>query len=385
MIPMTVRVDVRPELLIWAMERARADAADVADRFQGLSSWLAGEQRPTLKQLEKFARAVHVPVGYLLLLEPPDERLPIPDFRRRGHNVPSRPSPDLLDAIFICQQRQNWYREYGERNGFEPLPFVGLLSLNDTPQEAAARMREPLGLSLETRSEYSTWVEALRGLIESAEAIGVLVMVSGIVGSNTHRKLDPEEFGGFALVDDIAPVVFVNGADTKAAQIFTLAHELAHLWLGEAGVTDTPLERGSDDRIELWCNAVAAELLVPIEAFRRDFRAEADLPSELQRLAQRYRVSTLVVLRRARDAEFLSWEAYGEAYDAELERIHGLQRQPSGGDFFNTQPIRASRRFTKAVIGSTLEGQTLYGDAFQLLGFRKASTFEDLRQRLGVA
>lgn len=380
---MTIRVEGRGELIRWARQRAKADIEDLESRFPKIAEWESGETAPTLKQLEDFANATHAPVGFLLLPEPPEEELPLPDFRTIADSPVAHPSPDLLDTIFQCEQRQEWYRNYLLRNNEPILDFVGLLRLQDDVVTAAARITETLDFDVPSRG--SSWSNALRKLIEQAEAIGVLVMINGVVGNNTHRKLDPKEFRGFAISDPVAPLVFVNGADTKAAQIFTLMHELVHLWLGQSAVTDVEVGSLKGNPLEKWCNQVAAEVLVPISALQQSYTAQMDLTGGLKRLAAEFKVSTLVVLRRIRDAGFLDETSYWNAFHAELERVLEIVGDAgSGGNFYNTQPLRVSRRFASAVIVSASEGQTTFRDAFRMLGIKKTSTFEELRSQLGV-
>ncbi|MGN2390684.1 ImmA/IrrE family metallo-endopeptidase [Pelomicrobium sp. G1] len=377
------RVAVAPGMLAWACERARLGFDDLTGRFPRLTAWDAGEVQPTLKQLEDFAKTVHVPIGYLFLREPPDEPLPIPDFRTRADRPVQRPSPDLLDTVYLCQQRQDWYRDFARQVGEERLSFVGSLRLEDDVVQAAARIRAALGFDLDARRQMPTWTEALRRFIEQADALGVLVMVCGVVGSNNRRKLDPNEFRGFALADPIAPLVFVNGADSKAAQMFTLAHELAHIWLGQSALSDARAAEVPARAVERWCNQVAAELLVPLAAFREAHDRRAELRAELDRLARRFKVSTLVILRRMHDAGTLRGEAYWQAYEAEVERLRALPGS-SGGNFYLTLGARASKRFARALVVSTLEGRSSFTEAFRLLGFRKMSTFRELGHSLGV-
>ena len=379
---MPERVDVNPELLAWARQRSGLPAQDLAARFPMLAEWEHGERQPTFKQLESYAKATHTPIGFLYMPHPPREQVPIPDFRTIGDTGVARPSADLLDTIYQCQQRQDWYREFAVVNQEAPVEAVGSLTALTDPFAAAAMIRAALRFEVEERG--STWSDALRILSEHAEGLGFLVMVNGVVGSNTHRKLNPREFRGFALADRLAPLAFVTGADTKAAQIFTLVHELVHLWLGEAALDDADLAATSVGEVERWCNQVAAEVLVPL-ALLPGVTLEAPTTAMLDRLARQFKVSTLVVLRRMYEAECLSREEYQALFSAEYQRIMGIiDRGASGGNFFATQPVRVSRRFARAVVTSTLEGQTLYRDAFQLLGFRKQSTFNELATRLGI-
>ncbi len=284
--------------------------------------------------------------------------------------------------IYLCQHRQDWYRDYVRAEIGESLPFVGAAAVGDDIVRTASEIRRRLEFDLDDRRRMATWTDALRRFIEQVDALGVLVMVSGVVGSNNRRRLDPREFRGFALADPYAPLVFINGADTKAAQMFTLAHELAHVWLGQTALSDAGPAGAPAETVERWCNLVAAEMLVPLEVLGAERNRSTALREDLDRLARRFKVSTLVVLRRMRDAGMIRGDAYADVYREEEQRLRDTARG-SGGDFYLTLGARVSKRFARALVGSTLEGQTLYREAFRLLGIKREATFRELGAQLG--
>ena len=299
-----------------------------------------------------------------------------------------RASPELLDMLYACQERQGWYRDFAVTVRCPRRPSLAALTLSDMPAKTRQRrMAETLGFDVAARAACRTWEEALRLFIAQADAAGVLVMVSGVVLSNNRRTLDPEEFRGFALADKRAPLVFINGADTKSGQMFTLAHELAHLWLGSSAVSDASAAPiNGYRREEVWCNAVAAELLVPLAAFRSERSSRQEpLDASLPRLARQFKVSTLVILRRLLDAGALDRPAFDRAWAGNARGCANLPgRGAGGGDFYRTTLSRVSRRFARALVESTLEGQTLYRDAFRMLGVKKTETFNNIGREVGV-
>ena len=145
-----MRVEINPELLRWACERADLTIQLLSQRLPALPAWVNGEKQPTLKQLEKFAKIVHVPIGYLFLPKPPKETLPVPDFRTAKNYRINRPSSDLLETLYLCQQRQEWYREFSRIIGETPLDFVGSLSTADDPVLAAEKISSLLQFSMKT-------------------------------------------------------------------------------------------------------------------------------------------------------------------------------------------------------------------------------------------
>ena len=392
---MTVRVDVSPSLLRWARARSGIDGEVWDKRFPRYEAWLSGEKSPTFRQVEEFARKTYTPVGYFFLDEPPVEDVPIPDFRtvgdrpvatgQVGSHHEAKATADLLETVYTCQARQEWYRDHQLLNREEPLAFVASATLGSPLDGVVEEMRRILNWTVETRRQCPNADTALTRLRENAEESGVLVMISGIVGSNTHRKLNPAEFRGFALADPHAPVVFVNGADSKAAQLFTLAHELAHIWLGDTALSDLDPRSSRRHQQERWCNQAAAEMLVPMEEFRSAFNSDQGIREQLQPLAGTFRVSTQVVLVRMREAGMLTWEQFMDELQAERDRIAEIVgRRSPGGDFYNTKPVQVGKRFARELIASTLEGRTTYTEAFRLLNIKKTGTFQGLGQRLGV-
>jgi Zn-dependent peptidase ImmA (M78 family)/transcriptional regulator with XRE-family HTH domain len=378
------RINVSARLLQWARERAGIDLEHLTERFPKLPEWEAGEVQPTLKQLEAFAKAVYAPIGYFFLDAPPHEELPIPDFRTFDNRQVVRPSPNLLDMVYVCQERQAWYKEFARIHRLAQSPYVGSLALSTSPIEAANKIRQDIGFNVDARQACRNWEEALRLFIQNVDQAGILIMISGVVMSNNKRTLNLQEFRGFALSDSLAPLIFINGADTKSGQMFTIAHELAHIWLDSSGISNASAARSrSGGRTEVWCNAVAAELLVPLTALISALMPDESLWDAVARLKRRFKVSSLVILRRLLDAGWITDEEFRAAWLFERERLAAVVSS-SGGDFYNTTLSRVSRRFAKAVIGSTLEGQTLYRDAFRMLGVRKTETFNHLGRDVGV-
>jgi Zn-dependent peptidase ImmA (M78 family) len=381
-----MNLTLKPAVLRWARERAGLDAAALAKKV-GLTvarihGWEnSGELR--FKQAEKLAQVTHTPFGYLYLATPPVETLPVPDFRTVADTEVLSPSPELLDVLDEAQRRQDWFRDYLVTRGAEPLAFVGSLDLKTTPQRAAARIAAHLGLTTELRAQSRLWEDALRLEVERIEDSGVLVMRSGIVGNNTHRPLDVDEFRGFALADRYAPLIFLNAKDAKGAQMFTLMHELVHLWLGLTGVSNLTETYAPARETEQFCNAVAAEILVPENELVEKWKIGKGRTDVLPWLAGHFKVSSLVLLRRLHDLKHLGWDEFLQRYRQEEARFVQLAaKQAGGGDFYRTQRSRSGERFAKALIESTLEGRTPYRDAMRLLGISKLSTFNQFAREL---
>ena len=379
--PKTTRVTVNERVLEWAVDRSGMEEASLERRIPALRHWRAGDRQPTVRQLEAFAKATHTPLGFLFLAHPPVERLPIPYYRTAGPARTLRPSAGLVETVLHMQQRQAWMREYLSDVGWRPLPFVGSAAGKST-SAVAKDIRDRIGLPTGWASKLPTWTDALARLRTLVENSGILIVSNGVVGNNTNWKLDPSEFRGFVLVDEIAPLVFVNSADARAAQMFTLAHELAHVWLGSSAAFDLRRLSASADATEQTCDRIAAELLVSEREIRAEWPNSARQPVEerVRAMARHFKVSELVIARRARDLTLMTPDQFAEFYTNYMthERTH---RASGGGDFYANQNNRVGQRFARTVMQAVREGKLLYTEAYRLTDLR-GRAFEEYLSRL---
>ncbi len=366
---------VTPTILRWARERARTSRGELAKKLntnpERIAMWESGETRPTFRQAQNIASKLKIPFGYLYLPAPPSEPIPLRDFRTIRDAEVSTPSAEFLDLLYDVIAKQSWYREFRKDEGADELPFVAYFSIAHEVDEVAASIASTLGIDDQLRRSAGNWEAFLRDLMDRTERIGVLVMRSGLVAGNTHRHVSTKEFRGFAISDKLAPLIFINGNDAKAAQIFTLAHELAHIWTGETGISnESPADFGSN-KVEQKCNQIATEVLVPRREFLRSWSPERDLDSNLLEAMRHFRVSSLVVLRRTLELELLPPDIVWPRYRQEEQ--NQKQRSKGGGDFFRNLLSRNSRLLVEAVVGAVQSETALYTEAASLLNVRPST------------
>jgi Zn-dependent peptidase ImmA (M78 family) len=375
------RVAVSEKILDWALDRSGLTLADLEPKFPRLRQWISGQSQPTLRQLELLAKHTLTPLGFFFLEEPPEERLPVPYFRTLGDEASYGHSPDLLETIHTMQQRQSWLREFLVDQGQDALTFVRSAQMDEPLAPVGQRMRDALGLNQGWASKQATWTDALNLLRETMEDKGILVVVNGIVGNNTHRKLDPEEFRGFVLMDEYAPLVFVNGADGRATQMFTLAHELAHVFFGSSAAFDLREMSPANNPTEQACNRIAAEFLVPEQEIRPIWPSIKSNQDRFQSIARKFKVSELVSAYRALDLGLIVKKEFLTFYH-DYQNNERRKPRPEGGDFYATQNLRVGRRFASVVVRAAKEGKLLYSEAYRLTGLY-GKTFDSYAASLG--
>lgn len=385
---MRVDVTVSKDILDWVMSRIRMEEISTAVA-QRLLQWYNGEKTPTFNQVEEASRATGIPLGYFFLTTPPKEVLPLLDYRTVDSLELQKPSRNLIDTIHNMEQIQEWAKEELVRSGASALPFVGSLKNNSQYSMFVSKVREILDLPIDWFSLSKTPDDSFRYIRSKISDAGVIVMMNGIVGNNTHRPLAIDEFRAFALVDNYAPLVFINSNDSTSGRLFSLLHELVHILMGKNNFyNDRYSAHGQINPAETICNAVAAEILVPDVLFVSKWNetiAQSDDEATIASLARFFKCGMTVIARKALDHRFITKQLYAKVSQLAVQLYNEHKKkakESSGGDFYKTAVSRIDQRFFRMLVGSVAEGRTLHSEAFRLTNTTR-STFHELREQAG--
>lgn len=362
--------NVNHEMLSWARTRAGLTVADMAKSISTkdnkVSDWENGEKQPTFKQAMNFAKKAGVPFGYLFLSEPPVSiPLPIPDLRTINSKRKQQISPELIEIVERMQSRQNWYREYLIELQANKNNAIGRFNLDSNIKDIVTDLRKTLGVGVHPIK--GSWENYYKDLVSRIENIGILVMRQRYLQFN-YNELNVDEFRGFALMDDYAPLIFINNADAPYARIFTLIHELAHLWLGQSGISDASIDNHRQE--EKLCNAIAAEFLVDETLFRENWQPHCEpWHIQLDNLRQLFHVSNWVLARRALILNFISTASYQNYVESLRQEYLEKQKnkKSSSGNFYNTRRAEISTPFSEAILNEINSGKLLMRDGADLL------------------
>lgn len=380
-----VNVNIQPAVINWALSQTKEEQLGTK-LMENIKRWLDGSKTPTFNQIEDFSRKANIPLGYFFLQTPPVEEIKLLEYRTVDSIELANPSRNLIDTIHEMENVQEWMKDYRQDADFDTLAIVGSLKGKTDAKAIANQIRYDLEMPLDWYKNKGTISEAfnyVRGLLEYS---GVLVMLSGIVGKNTHRALSIDEFRAFAMVDDWAPLIFINSADSEGAKLFSLFHEVAHIWIGENDLYNDRRNCKNVKDIEILCNAVASELMVPHDAFLEVWKnnTTADLNQKINEIAKIFKCGATVIARKALDNKKINQEMYDEIVEEAIEayRIMKENKESGGGNYYNTMGSRLDSCFVKALCCSIQSGRTSYSEAYRLTNTSR-KTFSEIAGRLG--
>lgn len=381
-----IRMDIKRELLLWAIEKSDKDLQEVGAKFP-LDYWLNNERKPTFNQIVNLSKFLSVPFGYFVLEHPPEEDDSLLEYRTIMTEGVTEASRNLMDTIHDMKMKQDWMRNYLIDTGYEKLEFVGKLNKEDINNisNVVDDIKNELNISGKWYAKISNYNQAFNFLKDKAIDAGILVFQNGVALNNTHRPLDLKEFRAFALIDPYTPLIFLNAKDAVSGKIFSLIHEIVHIWLGKNSLYNDYSyynENSYVRNVEVYCNAIAAEFLVPETEFLKKW--EQIGKAGIGEIANEFKVSSIVIARRALDHKKISQKEYEQNVNDTLQRVHRLKQKEKGtggGDYYKTAHSRLDRRFLNALADQTAEGKTLYTTAHRLTGLNR-QTFENLLMRI---
>ncbi|MFD1420128.1 ImmA/IrrE family metallo-endopeptidase [Lactiplantibacillus songbeiensis] len=380
-----LRIPVKAEIIDWAIDNGEKKELELKKKY-ALDAWKnpqTDHDNPTFKQIQNFSRDTHIPFNYFFKDKLPEEKNEFVKFRTINNDT-VQPSRRLIDTIYAMETRQEWMKEYLlDQNKTISFQFSKVFSDTMDPVAVSKDVLELLNLSdtLGIAMSDDDFFNVIRTKISS---LGIMVMQNGIVGTNTQRPLDVEEFRAFVLIDSVIPLIFVNSRDSKKAKIFSLIHELIHVFLGNNEVLNVSPE--DDIANERWINQVTINVLIPANKIDKLISKKVSPENNVKLLSRRFHTSLVATAIRMKELHIwgdniVDWSKKEQSKYLQLK----FEKKSSGGDFYNTAVSRIDRYFANAIINTESSGSMAIVQAASMLGVTLKTYDTTVDKILGMA
>ena len=350
--------------------------------IETLISWENNTQTPTYNKVLNISRATGIPLGYFFLKTPPKENLSFINYRTVNSTELKNPSAELKTTMLDMELIQEWLHNKLINDGVTKNSYVGSLKNNNDIDVLATIIRNELNIQKDWYIRIKTSEDSFKHLRNAISNTGTIVMINGIVRNNTSKSLSINEFRAFALIDEYAPLIFINSNDSINGRIFSLLHEYVHIGLGENSLYNDRCGCSFNVKTtETICIKVAAEILVPQEKFIEQWNKyfkETNFEVIVDKLSKYFKCGTTVIARKALDNNFISSEFY---QNIAQNAVRNYKKNKSrGGDFYKNLNSKIDSNFLGYLISSVEQGKTLYTEAFRLTNTNK-ETFKNLKSQ----
>ena len=363
-------------ILQWINDRFFDNLGSMQGKF---TKWLNGDTIPTIKQVKEMCKKIHIPFRYVLMENPPKENCDIIDFRTVDSIELVNPSRELIDINNKMTEIQLWMEDYLRIGGETKLSFVGKYANSDFNTIVDA-IRKTLKIEVKYFDKLQSTRDCFNFIRKKCQDVGILTLCSGIVGENNKRKLNIKEFRAFAKINDFAPLIFINCNDTWTGRLFSLFHEIAHIFLGKNDLYNVSYNALiNSHNTEVLCNKVASELIMPLSVYNT-------LNMSIDDYATFFKCSKYVVVRRMLDLGDISkneYDNYIEQFNAEFDK-NRVNAKSGRGNFYNNKLFKLDNRFIDALNSSVVFGNTSYIEAYRLTD-TTAKTYSNIINELRLA
>lgn len=375
-------VEISTNILDWVLSILNPSETN-PQVFEVLVAWQKGEKTPTYNKVLEISRATGIPLGYFFLNKPPQEDVSLVNYRTVKSIDLKHPSRALKTTLLDMELVQDWLSNQLVKDGYDKNDYVKSLNENTDIVTLSQIVRKKLGIGIEWFKGCKNAEDSFKFLRQAISDSGVVVMANGIVRNNTSKNLSIDEFRAFALIDDYAPLIFINTNDSINGKQFSLLHEYVHIGLGENSLYNDRCSCHNEvSKAEQICNAVAAEILVPQEIFNNQWslvNTDEDLEKNINKLARYFKCGVVVVARKALENHYISKEQYSLIANKAVQNFK--KRKSKGGSFYRSLNTKIDTNFLNYLVSSVEKGNTLYTEAFRLTN-TNSKTFNNLKTQI---